>query len=97
MPFFSIRRGVSASAVAITCYRFKFQIAKFNIVANDTQAMYGTSNHAASFEIFEKDIMVRIIIITIKIISSNANAGELILKKIILHQKFKKSCSPNKK
>ena len=66
-------------------------------MANDTQAMYGTSNHAASFENFEKDTMVRIINITIRIISINENIGELILKNSILHQKFKKSCRPNKK
>ena len=46
------------------------------MVANDTQAMYGTSNHAAGFEKAEKLKIVVIIIITIKIISNNANAGE---------------------
>ena len=47
------------------------------MVANDTQAMYGTSNHAAGFEKAEKLRIVSIMIITIKIISSKASAGEL--------------------
>ncbi|MFT7361924.1 MAG: hypothetical protein ACI9UV_000113 [Algoriphagus sp.] len=66
-------------------------------MANDTHEIYGTINQGASFEKDEKAGMVIMIITTIKIMSSNANAGELILKNIIFHQKFKKSCSPNKK
>lgn len=46
------------------------------MLANDTHAIYGTSNQAASFEKDEKVNMVIMIITTIKIISSNANAGE---------------------
>ncbi len=59
--------------------------------------MYGTTNQVASFEKDEKADMVIMIITAIKIMSINANAGELILKNIILHQKFKKSCSLIKK
>ena len=61
------------------------------MVAKLTHAMYGTSNHEAIFEKAEKLSMVRMIVITIKIISNNANAGEWKLKKKMLHQKFRKS------
>jgi hypothetical protein len=47
---------------------------KFSTVANDTQAMYGTSSHAAGFEKREKLNIVRMITTTIKIIF-NVNSG----------------------
>ena len=59
--------------------------------------MYGTSNHEASFEKAEKLKIVSSIIITIKMISTNAKAGEWKLKNKMLHQKFKNSWSANKK
>lgn len=61
------------------------------MVAKLTHAMYGTSNHEASFEKAEKLKIVSIIVISNKIISTNAKAGEWKLKKKMLHQKFRKS------
>jgi hypothetical protein len=49
---------------------------KFKIVAKDTHDIYGTSNHEAVFEKEEKLKMVSTIVITIKTISTKANAGE---------------------
>ncbi len=54
---------------------YKVQIAAFKMVANDTQAMYGISSHAADLEKFEKLKMESMIATTIKTISTNANAG----------------------
>jgi hypothetical protein len=69
---------------------------KFKSVANDTQAMYGTRSHEAVLEKKEKLTMVRMIVITIKIISTRARAGEWKLKNKMLHQKFRKSWRANK-
>jgi hypothetical protein len=49
---------------------------KFKIVAKDTHDIYGTSKNEAVFEKEEKLKMVSTIVITIKTISTKANAGE---------------------
>jgi len=61
-----------------------------------TQKIYGINSIAAGFENFQKSIIKSAIEIQRKTISTNANVGRCIPKKIIDQRKFRNNCVENK-